>query len=73
MARLIEGKRFVGIEHGEGDSGAYVFRGGNSCVRVFTGLTKAAALALPNAIDVFGNPITAETFLPGTLVYCEGK
>ena len=77
MAAKLDGKRFA-EKRDYGKNGlAYVFKGpdGDTCV-VLAGLSAEEVFALLGSsrrtlFDIFGNRVTRETFLPGTLIYAE--
>lgn len=72
LARMVEGKRFVRTEHVGASGVAYVFSDGVHDVRAYSDLTKDEVLARKGLLDLYGNPVTPETCLPGTVVYAPG-
>ena len=76
MARAIEGKRFVRKENVGSDGVVYVFANADETVRAYSELSKDEVLGLlanGPVVDVYGNPVSRETYLPGTLVYMTEK
>lgn len=67
-ALMLEDKKFVAKRPYGGYGVEFEFAGGGETVVAYSGLTKDEALGL-RAYDIFGNRITAETFLPGTLAW----
>ena len=52
----------------------YVFQGRGKEIAAYSGLAADEVRALAETMrltDLYGNPVTAETLLPGTLVYAE--
>ena len=77
MAAKLDGKRFAEKRDYGKDGLVYVFKGpdGDTCV-VLAGLSAEEVFALLGSsrrtlFDIFGNRVTRETFLPGTLIYAE--
>lgn len=76
MARMLEGRRFVRDAAYGRNGGCWRFEGRGGVCEVYDGLDAAEMLELakrPGAkvTDLFGNPVTAETAMPGTVVYAE--
>lgn len=76
LARKIEGKRFVRMERLGKTGGSYLFSDNKTSCRVLADLSpdELQQLAKENhwrVTDLFGNPLTADHILPGTLVYAE--
>ena len=77
MAAKLDGKRFAEKRDYGKDGLVYVFKGPDrdTCV-VLAGLSAEEVFALLGSsrrtlFDIFGNRVTRETFLPGTLIYAE--
>ncbi len=74
LARAVEGRRFVRKEDAGRAGVKYVFQGRGKEVAAYSGLAADEVRALAETTrltDLYGNPVTAETLLPGTLVYAE--
>lgn len=68
MAQMLEDKKFVAKRpHGK-DGVEFEFTGDGETVVAHSGLTKEEAMSL-HAFDIFGNRITADTFMFGTLAW----
>ena len=66
--------RFVRKEDAGRAGVKYVFQGRGKEVAAYSGLAADEVRALAETTrltDLYGNPVTAETLLPGTLVYAE--
>ena len=74
LARAVEGRRFVRKEDAGCAGVKYVFQGRGKEVAAYSGLAADEVRALAETTrltDLYGNPVTVETLLPGTLVYAE--
>lgn len=72
LARALEGTRFVRKEDAGGSGVKYVFAGARGTVVVYSNLAQDEVLARAAAeplLDLYGNRVTAATYVPGTLVY----
>ena len=72
LARALEGKRFVRQEDAGRAGVMYVFAKDRDTVAVYSNLAKDEALGLLSKgrpLDLYGNPVSSATYIPGTLVY----
>lgn len=75
LARMIDGRRCQGVRPHAGSRGFVIeFEGG---VDVYVGLDKSAVMALAQDArltvrDIYGNPVTEETFLADSVIYVKG-
>ena len=74
LAQMVEGRRFTAKENAGRAGVKYVFEGRGSRISVYSDLERDEVLALAAkgpVKDLYGNPVTAETLIPGTIVYAE--
>ena len=72
LAQAVEGRRFVRRENAGAAGVRYVFEGRGGTVSAYSELTRDEVLARAAQeplTDLYGNPVRAETYLPGTVVY----
>ena len=74
LAQMVEGRRFTAKENAGRAGVKYVFEGRGGRISVYSDLERDEVLALAAkgpVKDLYGNPVTAETLIPGTIVYAE--
>ena len=74
LAQMVEGRRFTAKENAGRVGVKYVFEGRGGRISVYSDLERDEVLALAAkgpVKDLYGNPVTAETLIPGTIVYAE--
>ena len=74
LAQMVEGRRFTAKENVGRAGVKYVFEGRGGRISVYSDLERDEVLALAAkgpVKDLYGNPVTAETLIPGTIVYVE--
>ncbi|MDO5320588.1 MAG: hypothetical protein Q4G65_18325 [bacterium] len=74
LAQMVEGRRFTAKENAGHAGVKYVFEGRGGRISVYSDLERDEVLALAAkepVKDLYGNPVTAETLILGTIVYAE--
>lgn len=76
MAYMLEGKKIAKMEEFGKEGLAYTFTGGGKSCTVYSMLSKDEACRLASesktkVSDLYGNPVSKDTYIPGTLVWQE--